>query len=146
MSADVSVVIPTRNEADDVRATLDALLALEGGAREIVVVDASDDGTPAVVAGYPPPVRLVRQSRGRGRAAARNEGILAARGEIVVVLNADVRLPSDFLARILRALRGGAPTTSSSRAVSRTSTPSRAASSRQCTSATTRRARTSRRR
>lgn len=108
MSAEVSIVIPTRNEADDLCATLDALLALEVGAREILVVDASDDDTPAVVARYPPPVRLIRQSRGRGRAAARNEGILAARGEIVVVLNADVRLPPDFLPRILAHYAAGA--------------------------------------
>jgi glycosyltransferase involved in cell wall biosynthesis len=108
MNGDISVVIPTRNEAGDLRATLDAVLALEIGAREIVVVDASDDDTPAIVATYPSPVRLIRQSRGRGRAAARNEGILAARGEIVVVLNADVRLPSDFLPRILAHYASGA--------------------------------------
>jgi cellulose synthase/poly-beta-1,6-N-acetylglucosamine synthase-like glycosyltransferase len=50
----------------------------------------------------------VRQSRGRGRAAARNEGILAAQGEIVVILNADVRLPHDFIQRILPHYANGA--------------------------------------
>jgi glycosyltransferase involved in cell wall biosynthesis len=108
VSADVSVVIPTRNEAGDLRATLDAVLALEGGVREVVVVDASDDETPAVVRAFPPPVRLIRQTRGRGRAAARNEGILAASGEVVVVLNADVLLPPDFVPRILAHYAAGA--------------------------------------
>jgi glycosyltransferase involved in cell wall biosynthesis len=98
----VSIIVPTRNEATDIRATLDALLALDWPALEVLVVDASDDDTPAIVGAYPsPPVRLLQQSRGPGRAAARNQGLRAARGEIVVILNADVLLPSDFVRRIV---------------------------------------------
>jgi GT2 family glycosyltransferase len=83
-------------------------VALDEGLREILVVDASDDATADVVRSFPPPVRLLRQSRGRGRAAARNEGIVEARGGIVVILNADVRLPSDFVPRLLAHYRAGA--------------------------------------
>jgi glycosyltransferase involved in cell wall biosynthesis len=102
-------VVPTRDEAADIAATLDAALALAHDDLEVLVVDDSRDATPAIVARYPsPPVRLLRQSRGRGRAAARNEGILAAGGEIVVVLNADVRLPPDFVRRILPHYAAGA--------------------------------------
>jgi glycosyltransferase involved in cell wall biosynthesis len=105
----VSVVVPTRNEAADIGATLDALVKLDWGPLEILVVDASRDETPAIVRGYPsPPVRLIPQSRGRGRAAARNEGLLAARGEIVVILNADVLLPPDFVRRIVPHYAAGA--------------------------------------
>jgi len=105
----VSVVVPTRNEAADIGATLDALMKVDWEPLEVLVVDASEDGTPAIVGSYPsPPVHLIRQSRGRGRAAARNEGLLAARGEIVVVLNADVLLPPDFVRRIVPHYDGGA--------------------------------------
>jgi glycosyltransferase involved in cell wall biosynthesis len=105
----VSVVVPTRNEAADIGATLDALVALDWDPLEVLVVDASEDETPAIARRYPsPPVRLIPQSRGRGRAAARNEGLLAARGEIVVILNADVLLPRDFVRRIVPHYESGA--------------------------------------
>ncbi len=98
----VSIVIPTYNEAADIRSTLDAIIELEYEWVETLVVDASVDNTPGIVKEYASHgVRLVRQSRGKGRAAARNEGLLAAQGDIVVILNADVRLPRDFIQRIL---------------------------------------------
>lgn len=109
MTPRVTIVIPTCNEVADIRATLDSLMALDEDDLEVIVVDASRDATPEIVARYPsPPFRLIRQSRGRGRSAARNEGILAARGEIVVILNADVRLPRDFVRRILPHYAQGA--------------------------------------
>jgi cellulose synthase/poly-beta-1,6-N-acetylglucosamine synthase-like glycosyltransferase len=109
MPPTVSIVIPTHDEAVDIRATLDAALALDHDDLEVVVVDASRDATPEIVSRYPcPPVRLLHQAPGRGRAAARNEGIRAARGEILVILNADVRLPRDFVRRILSYYAAGA--------------------------------------
>ncbi|MBI5054727.1 MAG: glycosyltransferase family 2 protein [Chloroflexi bacterium] len=105
----VSIIIPTYNEADDIRQTLDSLVALDYEDKEIIVVDASQDNTPQIVRSYSTKqVTLIIQSRGKGRAAARNEGILAARGEIVIILNADVRLPSDFIQRILKHYEAGA--------------------------------------
>jgi glycosyl transferase family 2 len=105
----VSIVIPTHDEAADIRATLDAVLTLDHDDLEVVVVDASRDATPEIVSQYPcPPVRLLRQVSRGGRAAARNEGIRAARGEILVILNADVRLPPDFVRRILSHYAAGA--------------------------------------
>lgn len=109
MPPPVSIVIPTHDEAADIRATLDAVLALDHDDLEVVVVDASRDATPEIVSRYPcPPVRLLRQSPRRGRAAARNEGIRAARGEVLIILNADVRLPRDFVRRILFHYAAGA--------------------------------------
>ena len=105
----VSIITPTYNEADDIRETLEALIALDYEDKEIIVVDASQDETPQIVRSYSTKqVNLIIQSRGKGRAAARNEGILAARGEIVIILNADVRLPRDFIERILKHYEAGA--------------------------------------
>lgn len=105
----VSIIIPTYNEADDIRQTLDSLVALDYEDKEIIVVDASQDETPQIVQIYSTrQVKLIIQSRGKGRAAARNEGILAARGEIVIILNADVRLPRNFIQRILKHYEAGA--------------------------------------
>lgn len=108
MTPRVSIVVPTYNEADDIAATLDAIDAQTVDV-ETIVVDASTDRTADVVeARASSRLRLIRQSRGRGRAAARNEGLLAASGDVVVVLNADVRLPPDFVARLLPHYDAGA--------------------------------------
>src|SRR5215217_7226897 len=63
----LTVIIPTRNEAGNVEPLLERLSAvLAGTAAEILFVDDSDDDTPDEVArvghGLPLPVRLLRRS------------------------------------------------------------------------------------
>jgi glycosyltransferase involved in cell wall biosynthesis len=100
----VSIIVPTYNEAADIVGTLDALSTLRYRNKEVIVVDdASADSTVERVSEY---VRrfgfkLTRQPANRGVAAARNEGIRQAAGEIVVILNADVSPDPDFLDRIV---------------------------------------------
>ena len=97
-----SIVVPTYNEEQDIAATLDALVALEYADKEILVVDDSTDATPEIVHRYSTRgVRLIRPPRRGGRCEARNIGITEASGEIVVILNADVRPRPDFLARLV---------------------------------------------
>jgi glycosyltransferase involved in cell wall biosynthesis len=96
-----SVVIPTYNEASDILATLDAICANSFKDFEVLVVDASKDDTPRLVSACDDPrVRLLPQDNRDGRCGARNQGIRAARGEVAVILNADVILPPDFLERL----------------------------------------------
>ena len=103
-----SIIIPTFNEAEDIENTLNALLALDYWEYEILVVDDSTDLTPEIVqACSSDRVRYLRQTRGLGRSAARNQGILESIGDIVVVLNADVLVPDDFLRRLAHHYRGG---------------------------------------
>ena len=103
-----SIIIPTYNEAGDIVATLEALLGLDYGDKEIIVVDDSTDQTPEIVRRYADRgVRLIHPGGG-GRCEARNIGIREAAGEVVVVLNADVRLPADFLQRVARHYQQGA--------------------------------------
>lgn len=93
-----TIVIPTYNEEQDIEKTLDALTSLNYSNFEVLVVDASTDNTPEIVQNYDDErIKYLRQTRGYGRSAARNQGILNAKGEIVVILNADVHLPNDFL-------------------------------------------------
>jgi len=97
-SVHFSIIIPTYNEAADIRATLEALVALKSSAKEIIVVDDSTDATPAIVAEYSDRgVKLVKPEVRRGRCEARNIGVRAASGDVLVILNADVRLPVNFL-------------------------------------------------
>jgi cellulose synthase/poly-beta-1,6-N-acetylglucosamine synthase-like glycosyltransferase/spore germination protein YaaH/peptidoglycan/xylan/chitin deacetylase (PgdA/CDA1 family) len=86
----VSVVIPAHNEEKVIRRTLDSVMNSDYPELEIIVVDdGSSDGTAAVVARYPDHVvRLIQQAQS-GKAAALTNGFEAARGEIVVSVDAD---------------------------------------------------------
>lgn len=83
----LSVVIPTHNRAPVLARCLDAL-EHEGADEVVVVDDASSDGTPAVLAERPW-VRAVRRERSGGRSGAKNTGIEAAGGEIVMFMDDD---------------------------------------------------------
>lgn len=105
----VSVVVPTHNEEADIARTLDSLLALRYPHKEIIVVDNSTDATWSILESYRESgVQAYRQPLPDGRCGARNYGILKARGEVVVVLNADVLVPPDFVDRIVPHYEAGA--------------------------------------
>jgi O-antigen biosynthesis protein len=86
-----SIVIPVHNRSAITERCLDAIVASPADARsEIVVVDdASTDSTPSMLALHPADVRVVRHERNAGFAASCNDGVAAAAGEWIVLLNND---------------------------------------------------------
>jgi cellulose synthase/poly-beta-1,6-N-acetylglucosamine synthase-like glycosyltransferase len=106
----VSIIIPTYNEEADIRRTLDACVRLQYPHKEVIVVDDSQDNTPNIVKEYEPQgVKLMHRAVNRGgRSGARNVGILEARGDIVIILNADVFPAPDFIDRLLPHYENGA--------------------------------------
>lgn len=104
----ISVVVPVRNDPERLRK---CLLSLRGSSHvdhEVIVVDdASTDSTPEVAAELG--VRLLQLERRSGPGVARNHGARAAKGEIVVFVDADVCVHADTLAGFCRAF-SGAPT------------------------------------
>lgn len=100
MAIKFSIIIPSYNEGEDIRLSLESAIAQTYLDKEILIVDDSSDKTPDIVkerAGRG--VRLVNGPR-NGCCEARNLGIKLATGDVVVLLNADVVLPPDFLERI----------------------------------------------
>ena len=88
----VSVVIPTFRRPKALRLTLDALARSQPPPDEVVVVDdAAEPGTSAVVEPFRDRLRitLLSQER-RGAAAARNAGARAAGGELLLFLDDDM--------------------------------------------------------
>lgn len=84
----LTVVVPARNAAATLTATVASLLAQEGGAPRVLLVDdASEDGTAAVAQAAG--AHGVLSGPGRGPGAARNVGILAATTPLVAFCDAD---------------------------------------------------------
>lgn len=103
-----SIIVPTYNEEKDIVDTLEALIALEYPKKEIIIVDDSTDSTPEIVKQYANHgVRLIHPGGG-GRCEARNNGIMQATGDVVCILNADVRPRPDFLKRLAAHYERGA--------------------------------------
>lgn len=97
----ISVVMPVLNEVAALPATLAALLAQPGDWELIVVDGGSSDGTPEVV---PDSSRVRLLHAPRGRAAQMNAGAAVARGDTLLFLHADTRLPAGALARLDAAI------------------------------------------
>lgn len=96
----VSVVIPVRNDPVHLAACLEALCQTQQAGYEVIVVDdASTDHTPEVARRAR--ARILRLERQSGPAAARNRGAAAARGEIVVFIDADVCVTPQTLAQFI---------------------------------------------
>ncbi|MEW5929995.1 MAG: TIGR04283 family arsenosugar biosynthesis glycosyltransferase [Gemmatimonadota bacterium] len=88
----ISVVVPALDEAAGIAATLAPLQALRARGHEVLVVDGgSTDGTPELAA--PLADRVLRSARGRAR--QQNAGAREARGDVLLFLHADTRLPPD---------------------------------------------------
>jgi glycosyltransferase involved in cell wall biosynthesis len=101
----VSIVIPTFDRPNDLRECLRAIFAQETDRRvEIIVVDNHPESglTPPVVAEFSG-IRLVTEPR-RGSAYARNRGLLASRGSIIVWSDDDVVAPAGWLEGLLAPL------------------------------------------
>jgi glycosyltransferase involved in cell wall biosynthesis len=92
----VSIVIPAYNEERHLVACLDAIAAQTAPVYEAVVVDNNSTDATAAIARRYPFVRVVHE-RTQGRVFARNTGFDAARGDIIGRIDADIRLPKDWV-------------------------------------------------
>ncbi|MBX5437172.1 MAG: glycosyltransferase family 2 protein [Alicyclobacillaceae bacterium] len=126
----MSIIIPTMNERDNVRRVTERIVGALGVPHEVVMaggmteanraevsydvwfIDDSCDDTPdflsALAARYPF-VRVVHRSgTAGGLASAVAEGFVRSRGEWLVVMDADLQHPPELLPAVLERLRDGA--------------------------------------
>jgi GT2 family glycosyltransferase len=99
----ITVVIVNWNRKELLRASLRSLAAQRNVTFETIVVDnGSTDGS-ADLAEKEFGATVIRNSENRGFCAANNQGIAAARGEFVALLNNDAEAEPDWLAELQRA-------------------------------------------
>jgi dolichol-phosphate mannosyltransferase len=108
----LSVVVPTYNEAGSVPKLAERLHAALG-ARDwelVIVDDGSPDGTADIAAALAPrtPTNVVRRAGKGGLASAVIAGFAAARGDILVVMDADLSHPPELVPALLSAIEDGA--------------------------------------
>jgi dolichol-phosphate mannosyltransferase len=106
----ISIVVPTLNEEGNIRRLIPSIIdVFSGKGIEVVILDGrSTDGTQELVKSFSRKhhyVRLVAQ-KGRGFANALAEGISAARGEIIVTMDAENHMPSE-ISKLVDELIGG---------------------------------------
>jgi dolichol-phosphate mannosyltransferase len=112
---DLTVIIPTFNEGENIEALIKAVEAVLGNAGirgEILVVDdSSRDGTipkvRALEAAFPN-VRLAVRTADPGLSQSVVEGFSLARAPVILVMDADFSHPPDLIPRFLGEIRGGA--------------------------------------
>jgi len=96
-----SIIIPVLNEAANIVAALQALSPLRARGVELIVVDGgSADGTAALAR----PLADFVIASARGRATQMNAGAALARGDVLIFLHADTRLPGDADRRVVDGL------------------------------------------
>jgi len=105
----VSVVVPCRNEARYIRTCLESITRGNYPREriEVLVIDGmSDDGTRECVAAYAaeyPSISMLDNPK-RITPCALNIGIRAARGEVIVRMDAHVVYPPEYISRVVTAL------------------------------------------
>jgi len=106
----VSVIIAAFNEELAIAGTLDALLEMNYPNYEVIVIDdGSTDKTSAIVREYTTkgPIRLLKKEVNEGKAMALNDALPICRGEIFLLIDADISVTPDILHHMVPHFRSG---------------------------------------
>lgn len=109
----LSVVVPAYNEERFLGALLERIRAVDlarlGLEAEVLVVDDGSTDRTAEIAAAAPGVALLRQGRNQGKGSAVRAGIARARGDFVMIQDADLEYePEDYLPMLEALLESGA--------------------------------------
>lgn len=105
----LSVVVPVFNERKTIEQVIERVASLAIEKQIIVVDDGSTDGTREILARYVgcPGLEIVLHACNQGKGAALKSGFERARGEVVIVQDADLEYdPQDILKVIMPILNG----------------------------------------
>jgi dolichyl-phosphate beta-glucosyltransferase len=124
--ATYSIILPAYNESARIAATLDRILAhatRRGWNVEVLVVnDGSTDDTAEIVRGYAtrhPVLRLLENPGNRGKGFSVRNGMLHAKGDILLFSDADLSSPIEEADKLSAAMAEGADVAIGSRWVDR---------------------------
>ena len=98
----ISIVIPAYNEEKVIANTIEGLIETKYPNKEIIFVDdGSKDATLSIASRYKDQIRVLHKENG-GKATALNYGMVYAKGEIVVIVDADTIIGRNALKEIVK--------------------------------------------
>ncbi|MEW6043815.1 MAG: glycosyltransferase [Thermoproteota archaeon] len=101
----ISVIVPAYNEEKVIGRTVESVLNTNYPRKEIIVVDdGSTDNTLRILQSYKPKIKVIHKQNG-GKYSALNYGLLYAKGEIVVTIDADTILAPESMATIVESFK-----------------------------------------
>ncbi len=108
----VSIIIPAHDEERHIERCIQSLITQDYEDIEIIVVDnGSRDKTPEIVERYvnkyAGKVRLLRLEQNLGPGGGRNIGAVSARGDILVMVDADMFFPPDYIGKLIGPIQRG---------------------------------------
>ncbi|MEL7301945.1 MAG: glycosyltransferase family 2 protein [Pseudomonadota bacterium] len=114
MTVELSIVVPMKNEAENVGPLVDAIEAACAGQRfEILLVDdGSTDGTAEVIRGLQetrPALRLLQHGVSAGQSAAVHSGVTAAKAPIICTMDGDGQNPPSNVPALVAPFAEGDP-------------------------------------
>jgi|AMWB02.1.fsa_nt_gi glycosyltransferase involved in cell wall biosynthesis len=105
-----SIVLPAHNEVENLPQLLKEISSVMTDLTEswevVVVDDASTDGTWNALKKFEGPLQAIRLKHQSGQSAALNVGLKAAKGEILITLDADGQNDPHDIPLLLKALEG----------------------------------------
>lgn len=107
---EVSVIVATFNEEGSIENCLRRVVAALTMPAEVLVVDGGHDRTGEIVqrlATELPAIRYIRNENDRGKGHATQVGIAAARGNIMVEIDADLQFLPEELPRLIGPIQAG---------------------------------------
>jgi len=103
----LSIIIPNWNNSGVLRKCLESVTKNTECEHEVIVVDnGSSDGSAQMVKASFPKVRLIRNKENLGFSKAVNQGLREAKGEKLLLLNNDVKVPAGWCKAFLKASEG----------------------------------------
>ena len=96
----VSIVVVTWNSAAFLPRCIDGIVHQTYRNTELIVVDNASSDDPQ----FPPHATVIRNDTNAGFARAANQGIAAAHGEFVMLVNPDAYLTPEYLERLMNAI------------------------------------------
>ncbi len=105
----VTVLVPALDEQETIGEVVDRLLALPITTQVIVIDDGSSDATPKILAGYGNRIQVLTNKTRGGKGAAIRQALPFAKGEAVIVQDADLEYaPEEIPALVEPILKGEA--------------------------------------
>jgi GT2 family glycosyltransferase len=100
----IAIAIVTYNSAAFIRRCLEYVFEQDYAPYEVIVIDnASEDGTPAILRQLEQRVRVIYNRDNMGFAAGQNQAIALTQASWILTLNPDTRLTRDFLRKLVEA-------------------------------------------